>query len=276
MEKMLKDRVALITGSGRGIGRETAITFAREGAKVVVSDIDAEPAQQTVEDIKKEGGEAVCFVGDATSDDFADGIIKTAADTWRALHIIVNTAGYTWDSTIHKMTDEVWEAMIHLHLRTPFRIIRAAAPLFRDAAKKEIAETGKAVARKIVNISSLAGTDGNPGQVNYSSAKAGLDGLTKTLSKEWGRYNVQANVVAFGTIDTRLTQEKEVCDSVEIAGRKVAVGIPKDFREKLKTMPALGRLGTTSEAAGAILFFASPLSDYVTGQMLKVSGGMNL
>ena len=276
MEKMLQDRVAIITGSGRGIGRAAALLFAQEGAKVVVSDLDAQPAEETVEDIKKAGGQAVAYVGDATAPEFAEGIVKTAADNFGALHIIVNNAGYTWDAVVHKMTDQQWEAMMDIHVKAPFRIIRAAAPYFRDAAKKEMSESGQAVARKIINISSMAGTNGNPGQANYSSAKAAMMGLTMTIAKEWGRFNVQCNCIAYGVIDTRLTKAKEEVDSIEMGGKKVAVGIPEAQRRMMLAMIPLGRVGTSEEAASAILFFVSPLSNYVSGQILKVSGGLSL
>jgi 3-oxoacyl-[acyl-carrier protein] reductase len=273
MEKMLKDKVAIITGSGRGIGRAAALKFAEEGAKVVVSDIDPEPAEETVADIKKAGGEAVACVGDVAAADFGDKIVKTAVDNWGALHIIVNNAGFTWDSMIHKMSDEQWDKILDIHLKAPFRIIRAAQPYFCNAAKEEMKENGKAVARKIVNISSVAGVGGNLGQANYSSAKAGIFGLTKTMSKEWARYNVQSNCVAYGFIDTRLTQDKEKGIAVDTGKEKVAVGVPAKQRELFIRMIPMGRPGTAEEAANAILFFASPLSDYVSGQVLICGGG---
>ncbi len=275
MENMLQDRVAIITGSGRGIGQSAAKLFASEGAQVVVSDIDAEPAEQTVAEIKAAGGEAIAFVGDATKENFADGIVKAAADAFGGVHIIVNNAGFTWDSTVHKMTDKMWDTMLDLHLKTPFRLIRAASPYFRDAAKKEI-EAGNLVARKIVNVTSIAGTQGNPGQANYSSAKAGLVGLTKTIAKEWGRFNVQSNAVAFGWVETRLTAPKEESGVGEIEkdGEKVKLGIPETQRQMMKMVIPLGRAGTAEEAANAILFLASPLSNYVSGQVLHMTGGM--
>jgi 3-oxoacyl-[acyl-carrier protein] reductase len=272
MEKMLDKKVAIITGSGRGIGQAAALMFAREGAKVVVSDIDTEPAEATVEQIKNAGGEAIHFVGDATEKDFAEGIVKAAMDVWGGIHIIVNNAGYTWDKMIHNMTDEMWDAMVNLHLGAPFRIIRAAASSFRDAAKKEQAE-GKVAARKIINISSVAGTRGGVGQANYSSAKAGILGLTRTLSREWGRFNVQVNAIAYGWIDTRLTKAKETGTKLQRQGKEVDVGIPEARREALKQAHPMGRPGTTEEAASVILFLASPLSDYVSGQVIEVTGG---
>jgi len=276
MEAMLKDRVAIITGSGRGIGKAAALQFAQEGAKVVVSDIDPSPAEETVAEIKQAGGEAVTCVGDVAADDFAEKIVKTAVDNWGALHIIVNNAGFTWDNMIHKMSDEQWDKILDIHLKAPFRILRAAQPHFCLAAKQEMEEIGKALARKIINISSVAGVGGNLGQANYSSAKAGIVGLTKTMSKEWARYNVQSNCVAFGFIDTRLTQDKEKGIAVDTGKEKVAVGVPAKQRELFIRMIPMGRPGTVEEAARAILFFASPLSDYVSGQVLVCGGGFSM
>jgi 3-oxoacyl-[acyl-carrier protein] reductase len=273
MEKMLQDRVAIITGSGRGIGRAAALAMAREGAKVVVSDIDAEPAEETVSEIKQAGGEALAYPGDVSAPDFPEGIVQKAVDTWGGLHILVNNAGFTWDAMIHKMKDEMWDKMLDIHLKAPFRIIRAAKPYFCDAAKQEMEKDGKAIPRKIVNISSVAGTNGNIGQTNYSSAKSGVLGLTKTISREWGRYNVQTNCVAFGFIDTRLTQEKEKGITVNTGDQEIAVGIPSKQREMTTYAIAMGRPGTAEEAANSILFFVSPLSDYVSGQVLVCGGG---
>jgi 3-oxoacyl-[acyl-carrier protein] reductase len=275
MEKMLAEKVAVITGSGRGIGRATAVLFAREGARVVVSDIDAEPARETVKEIEKNGGEAVVCIGDVTAREFPEILVKTAVDKWGSLHILVNNAGYTWDSVVQKMSDEQWDKIIDLHLKAPFRMIRAAAPYFVDAAKLEIEQRGKAPARKIVNISSIAGLGGNMGQANYSAAKSGVIGLTKTVCKEWARYNIQANCVVFGLIDTRLTQEKKTGTNVEIDGEEVALGIPEKVRHGFIQMIPAGRIGTPEDAANGVLFFASPLSDYVSGQVLVVGGGLS-
>lgn len=275
MGDMLTGKVAIITGSGRGIGRAAALQFAREGAKVVINDIDAAPAEKTVSDIQASGGSAVSYVGDATSPGFAEGIIETAINQWGALHILVNNAGFTWDSVVHKMSDDQWQAMLDIHVTAPFRIIRAAAPYFRDAAKKEMAD-GVVAARKIINISSMTGTGGNAGQANYAAAKSAVLGFTKTLAKEWGRFNVQANTVSYGWIDTRLTKEKEAGQSMAHKGQEVPLGIPDAMRQMMTLMIPLGRAGTPEEAAGAILFFASPLSDYVSGQVLTVSGGLNI
>jgi len=276
MGKMLQDKVAIITGAGRGIGRATAMMFAEEGAKVVVSDINAEPAEETVAAIKKTGGYAVIYVGDVSVPEFAQGIVQKAVDIWGAIHIIVNNAGFTWDSMVHKMTEEQWDKILEIHLKAPYRIIQAAYPYFCDAAKQEIKENGRATARKIINISSVAGVGGNLGQANYSSAKAGIIGLTKTMSKEWARYNVQSNCVAFGFIDTRLTHNKEKGIEVDMGEQKVVVGIPAKEREIFIRMIPMGRFGTPEEAASTILFFASPLSDYVSGQVLICGGGFSM
>ncbi len=272
MEKMLKDRVAIVTGSGRGIGRAVALLFAREGAKVVISDIDLHPAQEAAQEIKAAGGECIVFPGDVTKPDFAQGIVNQTVKTWGGLHILVNNAGYTWDAVVHKMTDQQWEAMLAVHLTAPFRLIRAAAPSFRDAAKEEKA-AGKIINRKIINVSSLAGTRGNSGQANYASAKAGIVGMARALSKEWGALNVQVNAVAYGWIDTRLTKEKESGVTLEREGQPVAIGIPAGMRNMMRMIIPMGRAGTPEEAAGPVLFLASPLSDYVSGQCIEVTGG---
>ncbi len=274
--KKLQDKVALITGSGRGIGRALAIKLASEGARVVVNDLDEAPAAEVVDTIKKAGGHAVACVGSVTATGFADRFVATGMSTFGGLDIIVNNAGYTWDSVIQKMSDEQFQTMLDVHLVAPFRILRAAAEPIRVLAKKE-AEDGKEVFRKVVNISSMAGTNGNAGQANYSSAKAALVGLTKTLSKEWGRYKVNVNCVAYGFIETRLTQAMDKPESrVAIDGREMQVGVPAATRQMLPMMVPLGRAGTPDEAAGAVYLFCIPESNYVSGQVLIVGGGINM
>lgn len=274
MEKMLDGKICIVTGGGRGIGKATALLFAKEGGKIAISELDAEPANETVAEIKKMGGSALAVIGDITAPGAPEKLIQAAVDAYGPnIDVIANVAGYTWDSFIHKMTDQQWDAILNIHLKAPFRILRAAAPYMRDNAKKE-KEEGKVVMRKVINISSVAGTDGNPGQANYSSAKAALIGLTKTLSKEWGPSNINVNCVAFGWIETRLTKAKEDgTETIEREGKKIALGVPKAGLEAFKSVIPLGRPGTAEEAARAILFFASPLSDYVSGQILKVAGG---
>jgi 3-oxoacyl-[acyl-carrier protein] reductase len=274
VEGLLQGKTAIVTGAGRGIGRATAELFARHGANVVLSDIDPAPAKEAVGAILAGGGHAMGVPGDVTERGFADTIVNAAIEKFGGLDIIVNNAGYTWDAVIHKMTDEQWEAILAVHLTAPFRIIRAASAFLRETAKREKQERGSALARKIVNISSTSGTRGNPGQSNYSAGKAGVIGLTKTLAKEWGQFNIQVNAVAFGRIDTRLTQAKEKGETIHRGEAEIAIGIPAERLDRTTPMIPMGRGGTPEEAAGAILFFASPLSDYVSGQVLEVAGGL--
>ena len=272
----LGGRVALISGSGRGIGRQIALRLASEGARVVVNDLDEGPADEVVGAIKNFGGSAVACVGNVTAPDFGIRLVETALKNFNGVDIIVNNAGYTWDSVIQKMTDEQFQAMLDVHLIAPFRILRAASEPIRAFSKQETAR-GEEVFRKVVNISSMSGTGGNAGQANYSSAKAALIGLTKTLSKEWGRYKVNVNCVAYGVIDTRLTQSIEKgAVTVKIEGKEFAVGVPEAVRASLKASVPLGRAGTTEEAAGAVYFFCSPDSNYVSGEVLLVGGGITI
>ncbi|TDF83827.1 SDR family NAD(P)-dependent oxidoreductase [Pseudomonas sp. H9] len=270
----LQDKVALITGSGRGIGRSIALKMASEGARVVVNDLDREPAEEVVAEIIAAGGQAVACVGSVTAPDFAERFVKTAVDTYGGLDIIVNNAGFTWDNVIQKMTDEQWYSVVDCHLTAPFRILRAAQPVISALAKKEAAE-GREVFRKIVNISSGAAS-GNPGQSNYSAAKAGILGMTKTLAKEWGRLKVNVNAVAFGLIETRLTQALAGDESktVNIEGREIKVGVQKAMLEGAATRIPLGRAGTPEEAAGCVYSFCTPEMNFVSGQVIYCSGGV--
>jgi 3-oxoacyl-[acyl-carrier protein] reductase len=274
MDRLLEGKVAIITGSGRGIGRAAAELFVQHGARVVLSDIDPAPAEDAAAAIRAAGGEAISVPGDVTDRAFPGLIVNSAIEKLGGLDIIVNNAGYTWDAVIHKMTDEQWEAIIAVHLTAPFRMIRAAAPYLRETAKKEKAATGQARARKIVNVSSTSGTRGNGGQANYSSGKAGVVGLARTMAKEWGQFNIQVNAVAFGRIDTRLTQPKEKQEKIHRGEAEIAIGIPAERLERTTPLIPMGRPGTALEAAGAIFFFASPFSDYVSGQVLEVTGGL--
>lgn len=271
---MVDGKVCIVTGSGRGIAKAAALRFAQEGGKIVVCDMDREPAEETVVQIRSIGSEAVAVVGDITADGKAEEIVQTALKAFDGLDVIVNAAGYTWDAMIQNMTDQQWEAMLKIHLTAPFKILRAASGFLRGKAKTEMAE-GKAIYRKVINISSISGTQGNPGQANYSAAKSGLIGLTKTLAKEWGRYNVNVNCIAYGAIDTRMVQVKKRGEEafIERDGEKIAIGVPEESRERWKSVIPLGRAGTPDEAARPILFFASSLSDYVSGQVLIVGGG---
>lgn len=269
----LDSRTAIVTGSGRGIGRAIALKLASEGANVVVNDLDSEPAREVVDEINSGGGQAVECAGNVTDPDFAERFVGTATDAFGGLDIVVNNAGYTWDSVAQKMTDEQWDAILDVHLKAPFRILRAAQPVISKLAKAERAE-GQSRHRKVVNVSSVAGLFGNPGQSNYSAAKSGVLGLTKTLAKEWGRYQVNVNAVAFGFIETRLTAVSADGDaSIEVEGRQIKVGVNPQLLEALERAIPLGRAGTPEEAAGSVAMLTYPEADYVSGQVLLTGGG---
>lgn len=271
--KKLEGKVAIVSGSGRGIGRAIAAKLASEGARVVVNDLEAGPADETVGLIAKGGGRAVSCVGSVTDPTFAERFVQTALEKLGGLDVVVNNAGYTWDNVIHKMSDEQWDAMIDVHLKAPFRILRAAAEHFRSAAKKEAA-AGQEVFRKVVNISSIAGLGGNAGQVSYAAAKAGVVGVTKTLCKEWGRYKVNVNTVAFGLIHTRLTEALAGgTATIDVSGKQIKVGVNPEVLKQMEQGIPLGRGGTPEEAAGAVYLLCSPESNYISGQTLICSGG---
>ncbi|KJK07319.1 SDR family NAD(P)-dependent oxidoreductase [Pseudomonas tussilaginis] len=272
MDKTLAGKVAIVTGSGRGIGRCVALKFAEKGARVIINDLDQAPAEEVIAEIRALGSDAVACIGNVSASDFGERIVQTALQAFGRIDIIVNNAGFTWDNVIQKMGDEQWDAILDCHLKAPFRILRAAYPYFREASKAE-AEAGQEVFRKVVNISSVSGTQGNAGQVNYSSAKAGIMGMTKTLAKEWGRMKVNVNCVAFGFIETRLTQSTTEEKTVQVEGRDIKVGVHPDRIAAASREIALGRPGTAEEAAGSVYMFCIPESDYVTGQTIICGGG---
>jgi len=268
----LQGKAALVTGAGRGIGQAIAAALAQAGAAVMINDLDEAPARETA---ATAGGQTAVLAGDVTRPGFPEELVRETIARLGGLDIIVNNAGYTWDNVIQKTTDEQFQAMLDVHVVAPFRILRAASAHLRETARREIAE-GRRVMRKVVNITSISGVDGNPGQAGYSSGKAGVIGLTRTLAKEWGRYNVNVNCVGFGLIETRLTQPlSQAGASIEVQGRQVRVGVQPAVLEAVRTACPLGRLGAPGEAAGAVLFFCSPLSDYVTGEVLLCSGGLH-
>jgi len=281
---LLAGQTAIVTGGGNGIGRATAEILAANGASVVVVDLDAEKAAQVAAEI---GGGASAFGSDLTDPAAPDKLIADVAEAGNGIDIIVNGAGYFWDAPVHKMTDEQFQAMLDIHLLAPFRICRAAAPYFRDQGKRDAAE-GTVRHRKIVNVTSLAASFGNPGAANYAAAKAGLIGLTKTLALEWGSANVNVNAVAFGVIQTRFGAPQSEQNTIEVGGRTIPLGVPDKTLQAMGFDPteqrdlyaprkipgsALGRTGTIGEAADTIFWLASPLSNFVTGQVVAVSGG---
>jgi 3-oxoacyl-[acyl-carrier protein] reductase len=263
----LESKVALVTGSGRGIGRAIAQRLSDAGAKVMINDLDPGPCEEAASALHAKG-----FAGDMTQPDFPQKLVDATLEAYGGLDIVVNNAGYTWDNVIQKTTDEQFQAMLDIHVTAPFRLLRAAAPFIRDAAKREASE-GRRVMRKVVNITSIAATDGGPGQAGYGSGKAAVIGLTRVLAKEWGRYNVNVNCVGFGLIETRLIQP--IGQAIEVKGREIKIGVQPAVLESVKAMSPFGRAGTVEEAAGPVLFFCSPLSDFVTGEVLICSGGMH-
>lgn len=273
MTHKLDGKIAMVSGAGRGIGRAIALKLASEGAHIVVNDLDAGPAQETVEEIERLGTRAVACVGSVTAPDFAERFVGTAVETFKGIDIIVNNAGFTWDNVIQKTTDEQWYAILDCHLTAPFRILRTAQPVLRAQAKAD-QEAGRRTIRKVVNISSMAGLFGNVGQANYAAAKAGITGLTKTLAKEWGRLNVTVNCVAYGLISTRLTVAADGGATENIDGRNIKVGINPDLMAMMERTIPLGRSGTPEDAAGAVYAFCIPETDYVSGQTLVCSGGL--
>jgi 3-oxoacyl-[acyl-carrier protein] reductase len=266
----LESKVALVTGAARGIGQAIARQLAAAGARVMLTDIDPAPLEET--------GAAIAgsarLAGDLTDPAFPAQLIDRTVLEFGGLDIIVNNAGYTWDNIIQKTTDDQFQAMLDIHVVAPFRVLRAAAPWIREAAKREAAE-GRRVHRKVVNITSIAATDGGAGQAGYASGKAAVIGLTRAMAKEWGRYNVNVNAVGFGLIGTRLVQPLTESSKIEVKGREIRIGVQPAVLEKVLASSPLGRAGTPEEAAGAVLFFCSPLSDFVTGELLMCAGGMH-
>jgi 3-oxoacyl-[acyl-carrier protein] reductase len=267
---VLDGKVAIVTGSARGIGRATAELLSSQGASVLINDLDGDVAQQTASEI---AGETTVFAGDLTKGDAPDRLVQAAIDAWGRIDIVVNNAGYTLDAPVHKMSDDWWQRMLDIHVTVPFRVVRAAAPHLREPAKQE-REQGVEAFRKIVNVSSTSGTFGNAGQANYSAAKSAVVGLTKTLAKEWGQFKVNCNAVAFGFIDTRLTQSKDDANKMVIDGEEIQLGIPDQLRGMSQMLIPLGRPAKPEEAAGGIFFLCSPWSNYVHGQTLHVTGGL--
>jgi 3-oxoacyl-[acyl-carrier protein] reductase len=266
---VLEGKAAIVTGSARGIGRATAALLIEHGAQVLIADVDEGLAAETAAEL----GNAVAFGGDLTAEGVPEALVRTVVERFGRLDIVVNNAGYTWDGMAHKLSDDQFRAMLEIHTVVPFRLLRAAAPYLRDAGKAD-REAGREVFRKVVNVTSISGTQGNVGQANYSAAKAGLVGLTKTLAREWGPFKVNVNAVAFGFVETRLTAASEDGgETIRRGDAEIRLGIPEKMRELAPTIIPLGRPATPQEAAGPIFFLCSPWSNFVHGQVLTASGG---
>lgn len=270
---LLAGEVAIITGAGQGIGKATALLFAKEGAKVVISDIDAKRLEGVEAEIKAAGGDVLSVAGDVGAEDFPKKIVDATVEKYGKINHIVNNAGFTFDKMLHTTPDDAFDVIIKIHVRAPFRLIRQAAPYFRIKGSNEN--------RSIINVSSTSGLHGNVGQANYAAAKSAVLGLTKTIAKEWGLFNVRANSIAFGLIHTRLTAAKEAGATIEVNGKQVALGVPggpkpQGVDEQAYAAIPLRRGGTIEDAAGSVLFLASPLASYVTGHTLEVTGGAGI
>jgi 3-oxoacyl-[acyl-carrier protein] reductase len=271
----LLGRVALVTGAGRGVGAALARKLAAAGASVVVADLDEDPARGVAAEIEAEGGSASVFPGDVREADYGDRVIAHMLDRFGGVDILINNAGYVWNSSIHKTSDEQFQAMLDVHTVAPFRILRAASRFLRDASHRD-SEAGNPVHRKVVNVSSVSGFYGGATQIGYAAAKAALIGVTRTLAKEWGPYRVNVNCVAFGLIETRLTQvwEGDQVATIDVGGGTYRVGFDSASRDDVVKHIPLGRPGTPEEAAGAVYLFCTPESDYISGELLVAGGGL--
>ncbi|MCR9260268.1 MAG: SDR family oxidoreductase [Pseudomonadaceae bacterium] len=273
----LQGKTAIVTGAGRGVGEATARRLSAAGASVVVNDMDAGEAADCVAVINAAGGEAVACVGDVTAADLPERLLEAALDSFGGIDILINNAGYIWNGVIQNHSDEQWQAMLEVHASAPFRILRALAPWLRETAKREQLESGAASVRKIVNVSSVSGTTGAATQIAYSAGKAAVVGMTKTLAKEWGRYNATVNCVAFGHIDTRLTQTYSGAPpTISVGERELRVGLNEAQIDASVRASPLGRSGQPADGAGAIYLLCLPESDFITGEVLTCSGGAHL
>ncbi|MCG3174691.1 MAG: 3-oxoacyl-[acyl-carrier-protein] reductase FabG [Myxococcota bacterium] len=264
---LMDGKSAVVTGAGRGIGQQIAYVFAEQGASVVINDLEPGPASETAAECNRiRGGSAVASAGNIADRGYTDQLMKTAVDSFGKLDVLVNNAGVTRDRMVHQMTDEEWDLVIDVNLKGTFNCIRSAAPYMRDTAKKELETEGQPrYHRKVVNFFSTAAIRGNPGQMNYTAAKMGNVGMTRTLAQEWGRFHINVNAVAPGFTDTRLTKPKEDGDGV--------LGVPKAIRDRMIANIPFGRPVDPREVANVVLFFSCYLSDFVTGQEINVSGG---
>lgn len=263
---LLDGKVAVITGAGRGIGAAAAKLFASQGASVVVSDLDKAPAEEVVKEIADAGGKAVAVAGNVMELSTNEALIQAAMDTYKGLDILVPSAGFCNDKVIQKMDIEDFRLMVKIHMEAPWMLAKLAYPHF-----KQLSQDGNY--RRVIFVASEAGTRGNAGQSNYGAAKSGAVGLMKVLAKEWLRIKVNSNCVAYGFVETRLTQ---ATTGEEILGANI--GIPEQMRSMAEQFVVMrgGRILTPDEAAGAIFTLAIPQADGINGQVLEVDAGLPL
>ena len=262
----LEGKVAVVTGAGRGIGRATALRFAQEGAAVVINDVDPDPGEETAQLVKEAGGQAAVSTDNTVNLDEAGQMMERAAGQFGKIDIVVNNAGITRDKTFHNMDDDIWNFVLDVNLKTAFHTSLAAMPYLREPAKKERQERGQpAYHRKITFTTSTAFLTGNAGQANYTAAKGAIVGLTRTLARELGPFQINVNAVAPGFIETRLTQAKQEGEDL---------GIPEQIRQMALMMIGLGYYGQPEDVARAHLFLASPEADYISGAVLPVAGAL--
>ncbi len=243
---MVQDKVAIVTGASRGIGRSISLALASQGAKIVAVDIDLEATEAFVAELKAQGTEAIAVQGNVTVAADVETLFKVAKETFERVDILVNNAGITRDALLLRMKEEDWDAVLSVNLKGAFLCSRAAAKLM-----------SKQRSGRIINIASVVGQMGNAGQANYCASKAGLMGLTRSNARELAKRNVTVNAVAPGFIATAMTD-----------------ALPEEKRQELAAQIPLERLGSAEDIAHAVLFLASDQAGYITGQVLGVNGGM--
>jgi len=241
----LQGKVAIITGAARGIGRETALLFAAEGAKVVICDL-LDEGEEVAEEIRSRGGEAIFYKLDVTDREAVKRMVDAVVERYGRIDILVNNAGITRDAQFLKMTEEDWDKVIAVNLKGVFNVTQAVAPVMVAQGKG-----------KVVNAASVVALYGNFGQTNYVASKAGVIGMTKVWARELGRKGINVNAVAPGFIQTEMTAR-----------------VPEKVLQMVRERTPLGRLGTPRDVAYAYLFLASDESDYVNGAVLSVDGGL--
>lgn len=253
----LENQVAIITGSGRGIGRSLAIEMARSRVKVVINDLDEEVAFSVVEEVRNNGGEAVAVIGSVAEKETAEQLVKKAVVEFGTVNILINNAAVTRPAMIDKMTDEQWDLVVDVGMKGVFNCLQAVAPIFKARGKEKPDALSNG---KIINITSVAGLTGTIGQINYSAVKAGVVGMTMSTAREWGKYRIQSNAVAFGIVETRMTETIRT----------------EKFEDIYKGKIVLNRFAKTEDVVPGIMFLSSPGADYITGHVLNISGGFHI